>query len=123
MLLSVASVTSAVDSAVNSGPSVVNSLYSDMTRDEHRQIARDTLNELLGLLNEIGGGGAAELAAEGEKLRRSIDAFHLEGIRFRMFDFDRRLQRLPGGPPERAATLFAELRAALEAAGFHTRSH
>ena len=102
---------------------MVTSILSHMTRDEHRQIALDTLNELLGLLKQAGADGAAELAAEGEKLRRSIDAFHIEGIRFRMFAFDRRLHRLPGGPPERAATLFAELRAALEAAGFHTRSH
>ncbi len=94
-----------------------------MTRDEHRRIAQEKLSELLTLLRQAGAGGAAELAAEGEKLRRSIDAFHLEGIRFRMFALDRKLHHLAGGPPERAIALFTELRAALEDAGFHTRSH
>jgi hypothetical protein len=94
-----------------------------MTRDDSRQLARQRLVELVTLLQEVSVEGAADLAAEGESLRRAIDAFHLEAIRFRMFSFDRRLHRLPGGPPARATELFAEVRAALEAAGFQTRSH
>lgn len=94
-----------------------------MSRDESLQLAQMRLSELVTFLEHSGIDGGAELAAEGEKLRHSIDAFHLEGIRFRMFDFDRRLHHLAGGPPERAITLFTQLRAALEDAGFHTRSH
>jgi hypothetical protein len=60
---------------------------------------------------------------EMDALRRAVSAFHLEAIRFRMFNVERAI--LKGGdtyPPE-AKERFAELRKALEEAGFHTRSH
>lgn len=65
----------------------------------------------------------SDLLAECESLARAIAAFHMEGIRFRMYNVDRLLTR--GGlpvPPD-ADALFADARRELEAAGFHTRSH
>ena len=63
----------------------------------------------------------AQLIEEGEALRRAVAAFHMEAIRFRMYSVDRLLHQA-GDPPE-GRRLFEELRHALEAAGFHTRSH
>ena len=60
---------------------------------------------------------------ECEALSRAIAAFHIEGIRFRMFNVDR-LLTAAGCPCRRGASpLFADVRRELEAAGFHTRSH
>lgn len=53
----------------------------------------------------------------------AIAAFHMEGIRFRMFNVDRLLTRGGITLPAEGATAFAEARQHLEAAGFHTRSH
>jgi hypothetical protein len=50
-------------------------------------------------------------------------AFHMEGIRFRMFNVERRLVRSDLTVPPEASGLFDEARHELEAAGFHTRSH
>ena len=61
------------------------------------------------------------IVEEAEALRRAVAAFHLEGIRFRMYSVDRLIQ-LIGNPAEPRA-LMEQLRQSLEAAGFHTRSH
>jgi len=93
------------------------------TREESRLRARRRLDDLLALLQKTPGlEGAADLLIEAEGLGRAIDAFHMEGIRFRMYTLDRRLQRLAGTLPE-AGALFTEVRVNLESAGFHTRSH
>jgi hypothetical protein len=63
----------------------------------------------------------ATLLEEAESLRRAIAAFHMEAIRFRMYSVDRLIKQ-EGDDTERRR-LFEELRHALEAAGFHTRSH
>jgi hypothetical protein len=60
---------------------------------------------------------------ECESLSRAIAAFHIEGIRFRMFNVDRLLTRGGLPVPDGAADVFADVRHELEAAGFHTRSH
>jgi hypothetical protein len=60
---------------------------------------------------------------ECEALSRAIAAFHIEGIRFRMFNVDRLLTRGGVPVPTGAAPVFADVRRELEAAGFHTRSH
>jgi hypothetical protein len=54
-------------------------------------------------------------------LRRAVAAFHMEGIRFRMFSVDRDLKASGDAPELRRQ--YEELRQALEEAGFHTRSH
>jgi hypothetical protein len=61
-----------------------------------------------------------QLIEETEALRRAVAAFHMEAIRFRMHSVDRLLKRSGDADSTRA---FDELRLALEAAGFHTRSH
>jgi hypothetical protein len=91
---------------------------------DHRQRAQAHVDQLIALLK-----GSAEPSAlasvldECAALSRAIAAFHIEAIRFRMFNVDRLLSR--GGlpvPPE-APAIFSDVRRDLEAAGFHTRSH
>jgi hypothetical protein len=80
------------------------------------------LDELLPVLATFGPGADADrLRQEAEALRRAVAAFHMEAIRFRMHAVDRLIRLL--GDDAAARRLFDELRAALEAAGFHTRSH
>ena len=97
-------------------------------KDTERQQARAGLAALVAgikTLPEIEGRDTLieALVQEIEALDRAIGAFHMEAIRFRMYTVDRRLQRLSGGTPETLRRTFNEVRAALEAAGFHTRSH
>ena len=63
----------------------------------------------------------ASLVEEAEALRRAVSAFHMEAIRFRMHSVDRLLKAVSAPAP--AAQAFEDLRHALEAAGFQTRSH
>ena len=81
-----------------------------------------TIDELLPVLRALpAGADQARLVEEAEALRRAIDAFHMEAIRFRMHAVDR-LIGVTGNDPI-ARQMFDELRGRLEAAGFHTRSH
>jgi hypothetical protein len=91
---------------------------------DHRTSAKTHVERLIDLLR--GDPAHAQfqpVIAECEALARAIAAFHMEGIRFRMFNVDRLFSK--GGLPFPAAApgLFAEVRHELEAAGFHTRSH
>ena len=61
------------------------------------------------------------LVGDAEALRRAIAAFHMEAIRFRMHNVDRALREAGDDATVRGA--FEQLRHALEAVGFHTRSH
>jgi hypothetical protein len=61
-----------------------------------------------------------EIVDEAQALRRAIAAFHMEAIRFRMFNVERLLLR---SSDDAARAVFDQLRHELEAAGFHTRSH
>jgi hypothetical protein len=91
---------------------------------DHRLNAKSQVEKLLGLIrNDANVGQLQTLAAECESLSSAIAAFHIEAIRFRMFNVDRLLTR--GGLPVPAAAdaIFADVRRELEAAGFHTRSH
>ena len=65
----------------------------------------------------------ARLLEEAEALDRAISAFHLEGIRFRIYNVDRIVQHPPVPLPPEATDIVADVRKHLEAAGFHTRSH
>ena len=60
---------------------------------------------------------------ECEALARAIEAFHMEGIRFRAYNVDRLLHKGGLELPAAAAEAFAQMRHHLEEAGFHTRSH
>jgi hypothetical protein len=97
-----------------------------MTLD-HRQAAQARIGELLALLQSRGGEAAAPIVAECEALQRAVAAFHMEGIRFRIFNVDR-LLRAKGGALDpalaaEAIPIVEDTRRSLEAAGFHTRSH
>ena len=92
-----------------------------MTTD-HRQLAQASINQLIERLKAHPGTPAA-LVEECEALSRAIGAFHMEGIRFRMYNVDRLLHKADLQLPDEMGTLFADARRELEAAGFHTRSH
>jgi hypothetical protein len=92
--------------------------------NEERQAAQRRLQELLKMLkgmpekDQLG-----RLIEESEALDRSIGAFHLEGIRFRIYNVDRMVMHPPVPLPAEASSIVADVRRHLEAAGFHTRSH
>ena len=92
-----------------------------MATDE-RQAAAAKVNELMTALKASPTRETAAIVEECEALSRAIGAFHMEGIRFRIFNVDR-LIRATAEVPASARTLLEEARRHLEAAGFHTRSH
>lgn len=61
------------------------------------------------------------LQEEADALRRAVAAFHIEAIRFRMYNVDRLIHHVSDGQALRTA--FDAVRHELELAGFHTRSH
>lgn len=80
------------------------------------------LDELLAILEELPRMADLDrLIDDTQALRRAVAAFHMEAIRFRMYSVDRGLKA--AGDAANARPAFEELRQALEAAGFHTRSH
>ena len=62
-----------------------------------------------------------QIIEQAEALRRAVAAFHMEAIRFRIYNVDRLLKQ--AGDPGDTRRLLDDVRHALEAAGFHTRSH
>ncbi len=90
---------------------------------EDRQAARAKLADLVSLLQRIEKDKLAPILDEAAALDRAIAAFHLEGIRFRIYNVDRMVAHPPVPLPAEAATFVADVRRHLEAAGFHTRSH
>jgi hypothetical protein len=94
-----------------------------MSTDE-RQAAQSRLNDLLTIVRGTPARDQfARLIEEAEALGRAISAFHLEGIRFRIYNVDRIVQHPPAPLPAEALGIVADVRKHLEAAGFHTRSH
>lgn len=94
-----------------------------MTTD-HRLNARSHVDALAAMLRQQpAADGIPALIEECEALSRAISAFHMEGIRFRVYNVDRVLHRAGLQVPAEALSVFAEARRELEAAGFHTRSH
>jgi hypothetical protein len=92
---------------------------------DSREAAQRRLNDLVALLRADSSHSdqLQPLLDEAEALDRAIGAFHLEGIRFRIYNVDRLVSRPPVPLPADAATIVADVRRHLEAAGFHTRSH
>ena len=88
-----------------------------------REAAAATVAELIRILKSHPGPATPKIAEECEALARAIHAFHMEGIRFRIFNVDRLIARKDASVPEGAPGLLEEARRHLEAAGFHTRSH
>ncbi len=94
------------------------------TTTDSRKAAEERVRALIAVLHSAPAHPECDrLIEECESLARAIDAFHMEGIRFRMFTVDRTLARGTLPLPPDAARLFSEVRELLEAAGFHTRSH
>jgi hypothetical protein len=87
---------------------------------DHRAAALAKVHELAELLKSQG--SSASLVEETESLERAISAFHMEGIRFRIYNVDRLLKHGAQAPPD-ASRILEDARRHLEAAGFHTRSH
>jgi hypothetical protein len=97
---------------------------SSTSATDHRQAAARRVADLLALLRgQANAAGHARLMDEAEALGRAIAAFHLEGIRFRMYNVDRLITHGDTPVPPEANAIFADIRRHLEAAGFHTRSH
>jgi hypothetical protein len=95
-----------------------------MDAPDHRRAAQLHVQTVLDLLSSAPNRNELQpLVDECESLVRAIAAFHLEAIRFRMFNADRLLTRGGISMPESVAVSFAAARRELEAAGFHTRSH
>lgn len=91
---------------------------------EDRQAAQRRLKELLTMVRAMPAQDQlTRLVEEAEALDRAISAFHLEGIRFRIYNVDRMVQHPPVPLPVDAPAIVADVRKHLEAAGFHTRSH
>jgi hypothetical protein len=91
---------------------------------DHRKAAEESLQ---GLVKRVEAGPrSANVTAFLEEcsfLVVAIRAFHMEGIRFRMFNVDRMINKGAVTLDEGARAAFADVRRHLEAAGFHTRSH
>jgi hypothetical protein len=91
---------------------------------DHRSNAQAKVESFLAMLRSDANNKQLQpIIEECESLSRAIAAFHLEGIRFRMFNVDRLLSRGTLPIPASATGIFSEVRRELEAAGFHTRSH
>ena len=94
------------------------------TATDHRKAAEGRIRELIGILEaQPNRADAASVIDECRSLASAIAAFHMEGIRFRMFNVDRTFAKGGLPLPPQAAEVFAEARRHLEAAGFQTRSH
>jgi len=95
-----------------------------MTTPDHRAAAEERIQFLVAALQALPQTSERDaLVNECTSLNVAIRAFHMEGIRFRMFNVDRLLTRGGLAVPAAATEAFAEARRHLEAAGFHTRSH
>ena len=92
--------------------------------DADREAAQRRLSDLVALVRQQPSSDQfARLLDEAAALDRAIAAFHLEGIRFRMYNVDRLVTHAPAALPPEAMEIVADVHKHLEAAGFHTRSH
>ena len=91
---------------------------------EHRLAAERRVNDLIAVIRALPRHDhLTQMMEEAESLARAIAAFHLEGIRFRMYNVDRMATHTPVALPVEVLTAVADIHRHLEAAGFHTRSH
>ena len=90
---------------------------------DHRTAAQARITELIALLGQAPTAETAALVSECQSLSTAIAAFHMEGIRFRMYNVDRMIGRSGAALPASVAAIVEQVRKHLEAAGFHTRSH
>jgi hypothetical protein len=94
------------------------------TNPDPRKAAEESLQTLVATVQAQPPSDAqAALLGECAALAVAIRAFHMEAIRFRMFNVDRAIARGTLTLTDAARAAFADVRRHLEAAGFHTRSH
>lgn len=94
------------------------------TNIDHRKAAEESLQRFAaGVQAQPAGPARDTLLAECAALAIAIRAFHMEAIRFRMFNVDRAITRGAVTLADEARAAFAAMRTELEAAGFYTRSH
>ena len=94
------------------------------TSIDHRKAAEESLQTLVSYVQaQPRDEGTAKFFDECASLTIAIRAFHMEGIRFRMFNVDRMIAKGTVPVSDEARAAFADVRRHLEAAGFHTRSH
>jgi hypothetical protein len=94
------------------------------TSQDPRKAALARITELVTIVQQQPPGQERDrLLEECEALGRAIDAFHMEGIRFRAYNVDRLIHKGGLTLPPAASEAFGQLRHHLEEAGFHTRSH
>jgi len=83
--------------------------------------ALERLAALEACLRQGGAGVLAPLVDEIAQPARSVESFHMEAIRFRLFGLRRRLTTYDGTLPAGALDLLEQAAQALAAAGFRTR--
>jgi|SRR5215212_10724790 len=94
------------------------------TSTDHRKAAEESLEALISeVKTQPTSGAQTTFLDECAALAVAIRAFHMEAIRFRMFNVDRTIGRRGVTLTDAARAAFADVRRHLEAAGFHTRSH
>ncbi|RZP30104.1 hypothetical protein EVA25_00210 [bacterium] len=94
----------------------------DVTSEDDRARAVQHLEELLKVLkNSENATEITPLAEECESLITAVKAFHMEAIRFRMYNLRRQLTGDEQLVPSEATELFSNAQEALEAAGFQTK--
>lgn len=94
------------------------------TSIDHRKAAAESLQTLISRVDR--GQNTPDVESfleECASLKVAIHAFHMEAIRFRMYNVDRMIGRGAISVDDESKAAFAEVRRHLEAAGFHTRSH
>jgi hypothetical protein len=92
--------------------------------EQDRQAARGRLSDLITMIRALPADEhLTKLLEEAEALDRAIAAFHLEGIRFRMYNVDRMVARGSIELPADVSAAVRDIHHHLAAAGFHTRSH
>ncbi|MCL4811178.1 MAG: hypothetical protein KJ061_01780 [Vicinamibacteraceae bacterium] len=96
-----------------------------MSTEQPRAAARQHLDALTASLKAELDRGRSEYAPLVEQcvhLDKAIAAFHMEAIRFRIFTLGRKLHDPALGASPDLLARYEEIRIALDAAGFHTRS-
>ena len=93
-----------------------------MSSDDSRATALDRLSRLHDCFSHSAEAHRLQsLAEQTEQLVRSVETFHMEAIRFRLFGLRRQMTRYAGPLPPEAAGLLDQASHALEAAGFQVR--
>jgi hypothetical protein len=92
-------------------------------RAAHREVAAQEVARLTAQLAALPQEGVvAELVELGGHLERAIRAFHMEAIRFRAYSMRRLIKLNADALPADVQAAMDRIVAALEAAGFQTRS-